>query len=84
MPRIIDEEVQREFLALINAIKTDQARVYACLDRKTGDNVPVVCYVGPSQKDKTKTAVVPLAMLFGTDPPNVRLQLLRQQGEADN
>lgn len=86
MPRITDEGAQDNFQALVDAVKKDQVRVYACLDRKTGDTVPVVCYVGPPPDtgDRSKTTVIPLAMLFGDEPPLVRLQLLRQQGEGGN
>lgn len=87
MPRVVDPQAQGNFQALVNAVKSDQVRVYACIDRKTGDTVPVVCYVGPhpdNPQDTSKTSVIPLAMLFGDDPPLVRLQLLRQQGEDDN
>jgi hypothetical protein len=85
MPRIIDEGVRSNFMALVNAIKKDQARVYACMDYKTGDTVPVVCYVGPHPSDKSQTTVIPLAMLFSSEESATdRLQLLRQQGEGEN
>jgi hypothetical protein len=87
MPNIVDPTAQGYFQALVNAVKNDQVRVYACLDRKTGDTVPTVCYVGPhpdNPEDTSQTAVVPLALLLGEEPVNLRLKLLRQEGEGGN